>query len=104
MFLRSHLHRWKNGSFLPRTSRKRPWRGPTARPRLEVLEDRTLPTAVTILGSHLVTAGGLTQQASVSGVNVAVNGSDVTFDVLPFRDDAVAGVVARHAVYCALSS
>src|SRR5262249_35864455 len=34
----------------------------------------------TVLGSHLVTAGGLPQPTTVSGVNVFINGSDVSFD------------------------
>jgi hypothetical protein len=65
-----------------RRSRRRTarFRSPVLRLSLERLEDRTVPTAVTILGSHLVTAGGVAQPATVSGLNVAVNGRDVTFD------------------------
>jgi hypothetical protein len=44
------------------------------RPLLEALEDRTLPATVTILGSHLLTAGGTLEAYDVGGMLAQVTG------------------------------
>src|SRR5262249_36331522 len=59
------------------------WRGLTARPRLEVLEDRTVPSSITVLASHLHTAGGLPEQVRVAETGTVANGNDFTFDAAP---------------------
>src|SRR5262249_32452206 len=51
---------------------------------LERLEDRTLPTSVTVLGSHLLTAGGQAEIVRVPEANVGEgNGTDFTFAAAP---------------------
>ena len=49
--------------------RRRPaFRRPVFRPRLEALEDRTVPAAITILGSDLVTSAGIPEVYSINGI------------------------------------
>src|SRR5262245_38411687 len=50
---------------------------------LEQLEDRTVTSAVTVLGSHLHTAGGQPEQYRVVETGVVARGDDLTFDASP---------------------
>src|SRR5207253_9196808 len=56
---------------------------PGARLALETLEDRTVPSAVTVLASHLHTATGQPEQVRVVETSVVAYGNDVTFDAAP---------------------
>jgi hypothetical protein len=56
----------------------------SSRPGLELLEDRTVPTAITVLGSHLRTAGGQPEYVRVAETGTGEgNGTDFTFDAAP---------------------
>jgi len=50
---------------------------------VEQLEDRTVPSSVTVLASHLHTAGGLPELVRVPETGTQVNGNDVTFEAAP---------------------
>ena len=59
-------------------------KGAPARLNLERLEDRTLPSSVTILGSDLHTAGGLPEFVGVAETGAAEgNGNNITFNAAP---------------------
>jgi hypothetical protein len=74
-------------SILPQTrrSRRRPAHllRPNFRPYLEGLEDRTVPSSVTVLASHLHTAGGLPERLQVAETGTFANGNDFTFNATP---------------------
>src|SRR5262249_48239381 len=55
----------------------------TVSPRLtlELLEDRTLPSTVTVLASHLRTAGGLPETVNVA--DMVGTGNDFSFNAAP---------------------
>jgi hypothetical protein len=50
---------------------------------VELLEDRTVPSAVTVLASHLHTDRGQPEQVRVAETGTLANGNDVTFDAAP---------------------
>jgi CSLREA domain-containing protein len=50
---------------------------------IELLEDRTVPTSVTVLASNLHTAGGLPEYVRVAEAGTAAKGNDFTFDAAP---------------------
>jgi len=51
---------------------------------VEPLEDRTVPSAVTVLASHLHTVGGVPEQVRVAETGALVgNGTNLTFDAAP---------------------
>jgi hypothetical protein len=52
-------------------------------PRVEPLEDRTVPTTVTVLASHLHTAGGQPEQLRVLETGTVAYGNDLTLNVTP---------------------
>src|SRR5438309_2016838 len=64
-------------SILPQSRRSR------RRPYLERLEDRTVPSSITVLASHLRSAGGLHEQVRVVETGTVTYGNDITFDAAP---------------------
>jgi hypothetical protein len=53
------------------------------RPSLEYLEDRTVPSNITILASDLHTAGGVPQQVRLGETGTVAYGNNFTFNAAP---------------------
>src|SRR5262249_40802863 len=68
-----------------RRSRRRSARllRPMFRPSLEYLEDRTVSTSITVLASHLHTAGGQAEYVLVAETGAGAKGNDFTFNAAP---------------------
>jgi len=68
-----------------RHTRRRPPRKRAAAPKLSLalLEDRTVPSSVTVLASHLHTTGGLPEQVRVAETGTLAKGNDFTVDIAP---------------------
>jgi hypothetical protein len=64
----------------PRGRRRLP---PPARLSLERLEDRTVPSQVTVLSSQLLTVGGTPEFVRIAETGAYAWGSDITFDASP---------------------
>src|SRR5947209_3000298 len=103
-FRRSQMRSMRNwlAGVLGGRARSRRGPGTWSRPRprlvLEPLEDRAVPTAVTILGSHLLTSGGLPQNYLVAGVTPVTRG-DVTVDLSPGTYNVVSGTSQPYGTF-----
>jgi hypothetical protein len=70
-------------SFFTRPTTTRPHAAHHVRLRLEILEDRTVPSSITVLASDLHTAGGLPEAVRVVETGTEANGNDFTFEASP---------------------
>ncbi len=88
------MKNWLAGLLSGRT----PGTRPRSRLAVECLEDRTVPAALTILGSHLLTSGGVQQAYAVDGITGVLRG-DITVDVSPGTYSVLSGSTQSYGTF-----